>query len=74
MKLQYIITQDKAEHIDKINFKYINLQPPKLIIDYQEIPLLFSQVFVNNSCSELWEVHGFCYKCINIKNNNFINK
>ena len=28
-------------------------------------PVLFSQVVVNNSCSELWEVHGFCYKCIN---------
>ena len=28
MKLQYIITQDKAEHSDNINFKYINLQPP----------------------------------------------
>ena len=27
MKLQYIITQDKAEHSDKMNFKYINLQP-----------------------------------------------
>ena len=25
----------------------------------------FSQVVVNNSCSELWEVHGFCYKFIN---------
>ena len=28
MKLQYIITQDRAEHSDKINFKYINLKPP----------------------------------------------
>ena len=32
---------------------------PKLIIGYQEIPQPFSQVVVNNSCSELWEVHGF---------------
>ena len=38
---------------------------PRLIIGYQEIPQLFNQVVVNNSCSELWEVHGFCYKCIN---------
>ena len=27
---------------------------PRLIIGYQEIPQLFSQVVVNNSCSELW--------------------
>ena len=38
---------------------------PRLIIGYHEISQLFSQVVVNNSCSELWEVHGFCYKCIN---------
>ena len=39
MKLQYIITQGKAEHSDKINFKYISLQPrPRLIIGYQETP------------------------------------
>ena len=30
---------------------------PRLIIGYQELPQLFSQVVVNNSCSELWEVH-----------------
>ena len=39
---------------------------PRLIISYQEMPQLFSQVVVNNSCSELWEVRDFCHKCINI--------
>ena len=33
-----------------------------LIIDYQEIPLIFSQDVVNNSCNELWEVHAWLCK------------
>ena len=32
---------------------------PRLIIDYQEIPLLFSQDVVNKSCNELWELHAW---------------
>ena len=32
---------------------------PRLIIGYQEIPQLFSQVVVNNSCSELRECTTF---------------
>ena len=31
---------------------------------HYRLPGNTSQVVVNNSCSELWEVHGFCYKCI----------
>ena len=43
------------------NLRTSNIQAPmpRLIIGYQEIPQLFTQVVVNNSCSELWEVHGF---------------
>ena len=45
------------------NLRTSNIQAPmsRIIISYQEIPQLFTQVVVNNSCSELWEVHGFCY-------------
>ena len=38
---------------------------PRLLLGNKEIPQLFNQVVANNSCSEFWEVHGFCYKCIN---------
>ena len=61
-----VITVDNYSGITlrSINLSTSNIQGP-MPIGYQEIPQLFTQVVVNNSCSELREVHGFCNKCIN---------
>ena len=46
----------------KLNFKFQHLDYVSYVL--KEIPLPFTQDVVNNCCSELLEVHGFCYNSV----------
>ena len=58
MKLQYIITQDKAEYSDKMK------ENLTLIIDYQEIPL-YSARLLSTTPAVNYGRFMVCHKCIN---------